>query len=653
MTEQNAIVGLPFRIAALLICITCLFYTAVMRRYTRKKLRSRLFVALLTITAYDSFIGILSSLVFESPLPHRASLIILYFFETTYLMTRIAFTPIFFLYVVIVADIYYRFNKAHIIRMIGPFAILGLVLLTNPFNHFFFSIDENLVYHRGTGIFLIYILTGLYLGTCIYFFILYWRSMNRMQKFAMAYFLGLAISGAIIQGFFPEIECELLGESLGLMGLMIMIERDDYRLDYKTNINNRVALGHDIKKYLEVKRTIHVICLRVVNAEIYRRTTGYEGYDLLMCQIAEFLRDIDERFDAYRVTGGNFFLVCPDVQEDMVTRVLEQIRSRFEKSFEIGSTKTIVKVRVLCAKCPDELSELDDILLLYETNLDGTDKMILSGEDLGFLLRRIEVEKAIVRGVSGDSFKVMYQPVYSKDELEIRSAEAHLTMNDPELGAVSFEEFMSVAEATGFVEVLQHKVIEAVIRFVENGIVKSDIDISVILIHIMSVQVLKHDLIEKVGSLMDKYEIASSLIFFDVSDTIVMQAQDEIKNIADEFEDMDIHFILANHESGFLGINADIIDVFHGITIDVSRHYKGLDDSQADIVLRNRCAMVRQLGKIVILSGVDSRELFDRVQDIPADFLIGDYLSRQVTKNELQTKFWHKENLKDLMKKET
>lgn len=649
--EQNAIGGLSFRIAAILICITCIFYTAVMRKYTRKKLRSRLFLSLFIITMYDSFTGIITLLVRTGRLPDMAKRIIANICETTYHLTRLAFVPIMFMYVVMVAEIYHRFSKRKIILIASPFILLAAVLLTNPFNGFFFTFDENLVYVRGKGVYLLYILSGLYLGAGIYFLLRYWKSLDRMHKAAMAYFLGLAVAGVVIQGIYPDIVCELLAESLGLMGVMIMIERDEYRLDYKTHVNNRVALVHDVKTYLEIGRKFHVICIRVINAEIYRRTMGYDGYDDVMLKIADFLMNIDLKYDTYRTTAGNFFLICPDVSDDSVTLVLDRIKERFANSFDIGNTSTIVKVRVLCAKCPDELGEVDDILLLSEANLDGTEKMMLRGSDLDFLLRRIEVEKAIVRGVSGDSFKVMYQPVYSKEDLSIRSAEARLTMNDPELGEVSFDEFMSVAEATGFVDVLQNRVIESVIKFINDGIVKSEIEITAIMIHIMSVQVLKHELTERVKQLIDRYEIMKPYVFFDVSDIVVMQAQEVVKSIADDFEDMDIHFMLVNHDAGFIGISSDIIDIFHGINIDVSKHYNGVDYRQADIVLRNRCAMVRQLGKLVILSGVDSKELFETVRDIPADFVFGNYLSRQVTKNELQTKFWHKENLQYLIRK--
>ena len=58
MGDINPIGALSFRTAALIICITCIFYTAVMKRETKKRLRSRLFFAALIITLFDCVTGI-------------------------------------------------------------------------------------------------------------------------------------------------------------------------------------------------------------------------------------------------------------------------------------------------------------------------------------------------------------------------------------------------------------------------------------------------------------------------------------------------------------------------------------------------------------------------------------------------------------------
>ena len=55
--------------------------------------------------------------------------------------------------------------------------------------------------------------------------------------------------------------------------------------------------------------------------------------------------------------------------------------------------------------------------------------------------------------------------------------------------------------------------------------------------------------------------------------------------------------------------------------------------------------MIRQLEKVVIISGIDTREYYDKIKDVPVDYAEGAFLSVPITRNELQNKFWHGEHL--------
>ena len=647
MIDNVSIGGISFRIAAAMICITCLFYTAVMRVNKQRKLRSRLFNALLIITLIGCMTGIISEFMLRSDWPFSVRLVITYICKYLYYSTHLMIIPVFWVYILIVCDVFHTMSKKLLIIRLYPVILLELAILSNPITHLCFTWDEKLRFYRGPAVYGIYFLSGLYLLFCFYLLGRYWNCMHAIQKIALFYFLGLAILGTIVQMLVPTIVCELMAEAIGFMGVMIMIENEEERSDYKTNAGNRAALLHDIKSFLLVKRNFYVICVRVVNAELYRRVTGYENYDLIMSKIADFLMGIDVEYEAYRTTAGNFFLVCPDASEEETGLVLQKIEDRFKESWALDNGSTNVNVKILCARCPEEFDDADDVLLLSEADMDDSDKVVYRGSDLDFLLRRVEVEKAIVRGMNEGNFQVMYQPVYHKLYRVIVSAEALLTLQDRELGEVSFAEFLAVAEEAGFIEELQMRMIESVFKFVQAGVMRNNEndDVRVIALHILSVQVLKPDLVNKVREHLQKYEIDPRYICFDISDRIVIQAKDIIEEIVEEFNEMGINCFLNNSDSGILGLHPSFIDRFKGVLINVKRHYESTDPSQSDIILRNRCAMIRQLGKDILLMGIDTRELYEKISDIDADLIIGNYMSEMVSKNEIQTKFWHKETI--------
>lgn len=644
MGDINPIGALSFRIAALIICITCIFYTAVIKKETKKRLRSRLFLAALVITCYDCITGIINTLVLDSSLSLDTKYLVVYFNKLTYYGTHFAFVPVFALYIILVCDVFHRYrSKLSLALFFGPCLFLELAVITNPFTGFIISngIENNL--KRGGGVYLAYVFSAVYLGFCFYLLGRYWNTMNHLQKIAMFYFLGLAVTGVIVQMIFPEIICEMLAESLGLMGVMIMVEKDDYRLDYKTQAYNRSALIHDLKGALNVEKNFHAICVRIINADLYRRLMGYKGYDVILTNVADFLKSLDYRFDVYRTTGGNFYMLCEDMCGFDVDKVIEKIVNRFEESFETEYGATNVKAKIICVKCPDEFSDAYDILRLSECNIDEEDKIVFKGKDIEFILRNIDVEKAIIRGIAGDAFMVLYHPVYDKKTLGVVSAEALLRLNDSVMGKIRFSEFKAVAEDAGVASELEFRMIDSVCQFIDSGVKKSDMDIKVFVIHIMSVQVLKQELVDKVRACVKKYEIDTGMLRFSVSDTIATQAQDVLGYIIDEFNKIGIRFILFNMDSGFLRLDVTTIDKFDGINVDVKRHFESEDATHEEAILRYKVNMLSQLGKRVILSGIDSKELYDRVKDVKADFIIGDYLSPGVTKNELQNKFWNKE----------
>ncbi len=644
MSDFHPAGGLSFRIAAAIICITCMFYSAVMRSFSKMRLRGRLFMLLLIITLIDCVTGIISDLTLASSASHGVKYVVVYICEYVYYCTHMMVAPIFWLYITVVCDIFYRIKKRNLILGFLPFILLELASLSNPLTGFTFYPGENLSMHRGSGVYIAYAISVLYLFLSLYLLARYWRTMSILQKVAMFYFMGLGIVGTFVQMFFTSIKSELICESLGLMGIMIMIERDEYRLDYKTRCNNRGALVIDMRSLLEFGRNFYVICVRVINSELYRRVIGYSNFDMVTGQIADFLLDIDREYDVYRTTGGQFFMICKEEDEKKIDLALHRISDRLSMSFDTSAGPTDIRAKVLCARCPEEFNSVNDILLLQDANIDDTEKMVLKGEDIGFLLRRIDVENAIVRSINNDTFKVLYQPVYDKDTLRIKSAEALLTLKDEQLGEVSFAEFMSVAEDTGFGEELEYRMIESVFRFIKSGVVKSNMNMSAMVIHIMSVKVINSNLVDRVKNYLAEYEVDPHIIIFDVSDVMAVQAPEELAYIIEEFEKIGIKFMLINSDSGFLGLNHTIIDKLDGIVINVRAVANGKgDNGQKEIILRNRIAMIRQLGKAAVLSGIDDKDSYDIIRDMAVNSILGDYLGKPVTKNELQTKFWHGE----------
>ena len=103
-----------------------------------------------------------------------------------------------------------------------------------------------------------------------------------------------------------------------------------------------------------------------------------------------------------------------------------------------------LKTLVIQASSPDKIESLDNLLLLSDTNIDVDKGRPIYSNELDFVIRRADVEKAVRRGIESSSFRVFYEPIYTKEDLSICADEAVLKFNDKELGEISKEEFLPI-----------------------------------------------------------------------------------------------------------------------------------------------------------------------------------------------------------------
>lgn len=635
--------NLTFKGAAAIICITCLFYSMMMRK--RSRVRNRLFTMLVTLTLIGSMTSIVDYFIMNSGLSYNVKRLLDYFTEMVYFFSHFAVIPIFVFYIILICGIKYKLTRLQRGLIKVPFYFLELMVILNPLTDFIFSIDENFVFHREAGVYVAYAMSAFYMMLSMWLLFHYWFIINNMKKVAMIYFMVLVVAGTVIQMLYPVIVCELLCEAIGLMGIMVMIEKDDDRTDTVTNVYNRNAFVQDVRNFFLLSREFSTVCLRIENLDILRRLYDHNKIDKLLKDIADFLIRPGEDLDVYHINIQSFFILYTGGNPKAIEKKMNSLVNRFEKTWLVGNESVKLEIKVLCAESPNPFDKIDDLFLLSTTKLDDTEKKILMGEDLGFLIRRLDVEKAIGRGISEKNFKVTYRPLYDAQSLTIKAAEVVLKLKDSQLGEIFSEEFLNIADDSGFIEELQLRTIEAVCRFLGSGADTSDMQLDFVITPIMSIKMANRNLVEKVKEYLEHYNLDPSVFAFAISENHDFYGHLNADEMIDGFDKMGIKMFISNYESAFLGLNPNASYRFGGAIIDIRDTFEIGDADSGNIVLANRTNMISQLGKTIIIGGISNYDYFSRTKDVAADYISGRFLSDAVSKNELQNKFWHGEKL--------
>ena len=621
---------ITFNLAAVIIAVTCLFYTLVMRRKLR--LKNKLFIANITIVIVNALTVILGYLVLGSGLADSSKLILADALQFIYYFTHYAIAPFFAMYIILVCNVSYRFPKRARVILILPFYVLEFFVLINPLTHLVYTYDSNLVLHRHFGVYLAYIQAAFYILFAIVALLLYWNTLNRLKKIALLYFFFIVVVGTIVQMAFIDIKCELMCEAIGFMGIMIVLENDDDRIDTPTGAFNRNAFTRDITSYFKYGRNFNVICLRILNADVYRKITGYETFEKVLAAAVNLAGSQNSKIDVYRSSADSLMVVCPDIAFDEARRIASTLFIEANSDWPVEGNRVHLKTAVLLAKCPEQFSALDQLYLLSDSAFDASDEKVLCCNDLNFLLRRGEIENAVRRGIREKSFRVYFEPIYKKEDLSICGAQATLKFEDKDLGVIEPSEFIPIAEQTGMIENLGWFVIDEALYFL--GGMTQELGLEFIEISLSSVQLIKSDFVLKTRTLFEEHGVVPSQIIFDITESAAATDQDVLGNVMKQLDEDGIRFFMDEYGTGFFNMQSASSLIFEGVKMDAGLLKMVGDQGQNKIILENRLKMMNQMGKKVVLDHIDSQELMDITSGIKSDFLKGSYFSEAVSKTE-------------------
>ena len=629
--------SLTFRIAAVIISVTCIFYMSVMQ--SGKKLRKSLYLNMVYVVAIDALAGILIQLVIASQgLTDGVKYVVVYICRLVYYMTHFTLAPIFLFYILLVAGTYYRYSASFKVLMLSPFFGLAAATLFNPFTNFTFILDRDFTLHRQQGVYLAYVISAIYLIYCMYLLITCWKTLHGVKLTAMIYFLSLVIIGVMVQMIAPDLVVELMCEAVGLMGIMIMLEDESSRQDNLTGTLNRSALLEDLRDYFLLKHEFRTLCVRITNQEVYRKIMGYNTYNDLERAIGEYLVAEFPKYQVYRSGMDSFFVVCPDTDRDTAERMAYVVERRFRENWEVGAESFLINAVVLIGTSPMQFERVDDVFMLSDSPLEQSETCILTEDDLGFMFRRAKVEKAISRGMDEAGFSVSYRMIYDMKGTTLRAASAGLRLIDRELGEIAPEEFLPVAEQSGVMNKLEKIIVESVCANVQR-LAEKGISPDFVLIPIMSGQLISTNLLEMVITAVRKYRVDPKILAFDISKAVASESPDLKDYLNRNYENDGVMIFLRDNENDFLRILSRSAGRFDGAVLDLHPLMEEGNRKQAEIILTTRINLLKELGKKIVVSGVDTENEYDLVSGYQVDYVTGNFLSDQQTDNEMENAF--------------
>ena len=637
MTIANIFDGLTnsgYRICALFVCLSCLYYTVVKNRFF--KLQNKIFLIILL----NILISIICDLCNSTILPYvkeNPSLIPLQEInQFLYCALHSILSPLFCFYIAIVIGAHYRLSKKYHLLYELPMIITEILVIANPVTHYICYFDENRQFVRNKGESIIYIVSTFYFIAAILLIMLFWKAIDIKKRKTLVYFFTMVALGMLLQLLHPTMHIELFMESLAITGVLITVENEDDRRNPRTGAYNELALSLDISMLMAAKHPFSLICLKMANPQNLMQTVGPMNIENLTAMNISYLRTLLTNQNIYYMNPGTFIVMNSNVDREKYMGMAETIYDRFLKEWDFQGRKTVFHAVVFYVEIPKDFGSREQLMGLIGSPASGDinrKNSVLHGEDLKFIFRRAQVERAILTGVKNRSFEVYYQPIYDASDRSIKSGEALLRLHDTIIGEIYPDEFLSIAERNGMIFELGDFVLEEVCKFLNSGI-PVEMGIETLNVNLSSVQCTQANYANRIIQIVSRYDVDPERINFEIMESAANTDFEGLKSFITTLKDHGFHFSVDDYGIGYSNVHSIFSLDVDIIKIDRTILWEAEQTKVGRIIMESSTEMIKRMGKKLLISGVESKAQVELAQEFGVDYLQGFYFSNPVSQNE-------------------
>lgn len=538
------------------------------------------------------------------------------------------------LYFLSLTSLWHELKKSDFVLISIPEIVLVVFHLIPPIRHLIYYYHDYLQYTRGPLYCLYYVIVGLYV---IYGITLIIRKHAAIEKSNLIY-ITILCAGYLFGMFIGMIDRYIrmtnFIQVLTLSGAFYLMENDASYLDRVTGVYNSSALDRDTYPLFHSAYKNYLLSIKLQDINNYRLMVGMNAMKQVLQQIGAWMLGLaNENCHFYRVAPGEFAVLLYHADACEADSTAEKIRTRFTKSWHYSNTDAdiTIPVQIWISSIPDRISTEEQVLAFSEQPFDADlpQNQIYVADEMKDEQRRMDVNVAIQRALTNNTFEVYYQPIYDSTTKTIHSCEALVRMTDPELGPVSPEEFIKVAEQNGTVSRIGSIVFEKVCQFISKE-KPEQYGMDFIEVNLSPIQCMDQDLPDEFAAIMKKYNVSPEQIVLEITESAVINNKGLVSSVVQSLEKEGFHFALDDFGTGQANYSYVREFPFSIIKIDKSFLWAA-DRNQADrAVLHNMLNLVNDLNLSTVVEGVETEGQRNGLVNDGVRYLQGYYYSRPV-----------------------
>lgn len=517
-------------------------------------------------------------------------------------------------------------------------AIVVFLILTTPFTKWIINFD-GMQYNHGPLFVILYIISvAMLMGVFILFF-KYKYKLDKMQAFSI---IGLDLATAIvvvIQQFFSELLIQNFIISLFFVLIYFSLQNPDDYIDKTAKCFNSSAFYETSAIYLKKKAPFCIIAFTLDDFQAINRLLGIKAGETVINNIAAYIQSLFGRSRVFHLSGCRFAILIDTKTTLSADEVIDVIDIYFSEPYKVDNLEIPLTPYFCVIDYPSfnfNMEDISDILAysFHEMQHNRGITVIAANEDaLRQKRREIQIIDIMKNAIRQQSFMVYYQPIYNTKTNKFTSAEALIRLTDDELGFISPEEFIPMAEQNGMITDIGEIVFRSVCDFIKNNDIKK-LGINYIEINLSSIQCMQENLSSQLVSIMKEYGVAAEMINFEITETAKTVNESTLQKNINSLINVGASFSMDDYGTGFSTASYLTTLPISIVKIDKSILWSSMENNDALTILRHTIGMLKALNKETVVEGVETEEMKELLIDMGVEYLQGFLYSKPIPGNE-------------------
>lgn len=417
--------------------------------------------------------------------------------------------------------------------------------------------------------------------------------------------------------------------------------------DTLTKLPNRFLamdrLSQSLKEAQRNNNKAAVLFLDLDHFKVINDSLGHEAGDDLLQQVAIRLGNSLRNEDTVGRLGGDEFIILIDglTHAREVQFVADSILNSLSPPFIIGERDYVITASIGISVYPSDGETTSELLrnadtAMYESKKGGRNTYRFFSDKMNKkAARRLTLEEQLHGALERKELSVHYQPLVDIKKQQVVGAEALLRWHNQELGYVSPDEFIPIAEHTGLITSVGQYVLTTALNTTAKFRDRYNDEFS-IAVNISPVQFRDPNLSTLISDTLQQQGLDGSALELEITEGVLLEENSNIGQSLSAIRALGVSLSMDDFGTGYSSLSYLQKYPFNTLKIDRSFVNDICNTKASDslLLINAIVSMAHGMRLKVIAEGVETEEQLNIIIAQQCDLVQGYYFSRPLSEDQ-------------------